>query len=448
MNTYQVESLQPIDTFVVNLPKRTDRRSDIIQEFANKSEFKLTIVDAVEHSFGALGLWKTLSSIISSALEKNVEYILICEDDHKFTRNYSEKKLRESIEKTRSLGGEILLGGVSWSGDSVNVSQSLFWTKSFSGLQFTVVFKSFFEKFLNADLAGYDAADYHICSLTPNIFVIHPFISIQRSYPYSDATPRNNELGRVKLLFEHAESKLKKHKKVSKYFASSQRQKLALKSMKAFDTSQVVMPTYVINLKKRLDRKKHIVKQFNAREEFQIKICNGIENAKGQIGLWESIKKVIRIAKKANDDIIIICEDDHIFTDHYNKDFLIKNIVKAHALNADVLLGGICHFNSAVKASENLFWVDEFYCTQFMIVFENFFDAILNEKYDEYMSVDGKISAISANKLVLFPFVSIQQDFGYSDITTRDSKEIRSDEPFIHTMERLNTIDRKHFTLK
>ncbi len=440
----QIDSLKQIETYVINLVKRPERRLDAIRQFAFRSEFKLTIVDAIEDSFGAMGLWKTLFSIIHSVSERKPDYILVCEDDHRFTRSYSEKKLRECIDKARQRGSDILLGGVSWSGDSIHIDHELFWAKSFSGLQFTIIFSKFFEKFLNANLNGYDAADYHICSLTSDVFLIHPFISIQRSYAYSDVTPLNNAPGRVKQLFLSAESKLKQQRRVSNYFENSKRQSIAIETVKIVMSPDLIIPTYVINLKKRSARKVHISEQFRARSEFNLRFCNGVEHEKGQLGLWESIKKVIRIAKRKDEDVILICEDDHQFTGDYDKDFLIENIIKAHSLGADVLLGGICHFSSSVKAAENLFWIDEFYCTQFMVVFGRFFDQILKEDYDEHMSVDGKISSISANKMVLYPFVSIQRDFGYSDITPRISSELLSATPFYETMSRFELLNNKH----
>lgn len=88
MSFEKLPPLEPIHTFVINLAKRTDRRRDIIEEFSNRSEFRINIVNAIEEPFGALGLWKTLCLIIRKADDEKPDYILICEDDHKFTRNY------------------------------------------------------------------------------------------------------------------------------------------------------------------------------------------------------------------------------------------------------------------------------------------------------------------------------------------------------------------------
>lgn len=437
-----IKPQNPINTYIINLAKRTERRENIIKEFSNRSEFRVTVVNAIEDPFGAKGLWKTICLVIRASYA--YDFILICEDDHKFTRRYSERRLRENISKAQHLGADILLGGVSWSEDSIEIDKSLFWTKSFSGLQFTVIFNKFFNTILNANLDGFNAADYHICDLSRNVFLMHPYLSIQRAYPYSDVTPLNNQVGRVEQLFLNADAKLKRLRQISRFFRNVE--DMSLCSDTTINISKITIPTYIINLKKRTDRKLHITEQFKSRSEFQITFREAISHQRGQVGLWESIRCVIRLAIQNKDDVVIICEDDHEFTRYYEKTFLIKNIIKAHSLGADILLGGICNYQTAVRASDNLFWVDEFYCTQFMVVYKKVFRDILEENYDENMTVDGKISSISYNKMVIYPFVSVQKDFGYSDITHRDSSEIRSQSPFYDTMARLQLLSEKYMS--
>ena len=41
----------------------------------------------------------------------------------------------------------------------------------------------------------------------------------------------------------------------------------------------------------------------------------------------------------------------------------------------------------------------------------------MNEPYNEDVVADGKLSEIIVRKMVLFPFISIQKEFGYSDIS-------------------------------
>lgn len=447
MSCEQLKSSEPIETYVVNLVKRKDRKKNILKEFEGRSEFKVTIVEAIEDAFGALGLWKTICRIIEEMVCEDVEYILLCEDDHMFTKDYSEKKLRDQIKKATQHNCDLLLGGVSWQEDSVQIDENLFWTKSFSGLQFTIIFRKLFSSILNAPLYLLNAADHYMCDLSQHILLVHPFMSKQRSYSYSDATPANNDGRRVSEFFNTTEKKLKILKKISAFCKNID---IERQVDHYDDLSDLVIPTYIINIEEQIDRKKHITKQFLSKSEFSTKFIKGIKDKNEPRGLSKSITKIIKIAIKNDDDVIIICKDDHEFTKDYNKNFLIKNIIRAHILGADVLLGGINQFHVATKVDESLFWVNEFHCTQFLIVYKKIFKKILNQQYDKKMTADGLISTLAVNKQVFFPFISIPRDFGYSDITIRDYTEIRSVDPYLSTLDRLKFMSVKadHFNHK
>lgn len=177
------------------------------------------------------------------------------------------------------------------------------------------------------------------------------------------------------------------------------------------------IPTYIINLKERTERKRHIIKEFKGKEEFNITLIDACTHQVGAIGLWNSIIKIIKLAEKNNDDVILICEDDHYFTKNYNKEYLIENILQAHEQGADILSGGIGGFGYAVPVAPNRYWVNWLWCTQFIIVYKKFFKKILNYNFKENDTADGVISKLSNNLMTLYPFISKQKEFGYSDIT-------------------------------
>lgn len=60
-----------------------------------------------------------------------------------------------------------------------------------------------------------------------------------------------------------------------------------------------------------------------------------------------SIVKIIQMAKDVEEDVIIICEDDHYFTKQYSPRILITKIQQAYQLDADLLSGGIGGFGMA-----------------------------------------------------------------------------------------------------
>lgn len=179
----------------------------------------------------------------------------------------------------------------------------------------------------------------------------------------------------------------------------------------------IIIPTYVINLLERKDRLLHIQHEFEGKNEFDVTIIEACKHTIGAVGLWESILKIIKIAISNDDDVIIICEDDHEFTKGYSKEYLLDNIIEAANQGVEVLSGGIANFFQAVPVSENRLWIDSFWCTQFIIIYKSLFEKILKEPFDETVTADGKLSEITSHKMTLFPFISRQKGFGYSDVT-------------------------------
>lgn len=177
------------------------------------------------------------------------------------------------------------------------------------------------------------------------------------------------------------------------------------------------IPTYVINLPERFDRKRHILKQFGGKDEFDLIFIEACVHKIGAVGLWNSIVKIIKNAMEEDDDVIIICEDDHYFTQNYSYDYLIENLLFAHTQGADILSGGIGGFGYAVPIAKNRYWVDWLWCTQFLVVYKKFFQKILDYDFKDTDTADGVISHLSNNLMTLYPFISRQKTFGYSDIT-------------------------------
>lgn len=268
---------------------------------------------------------------------------------------------------------------------------------------------------MEADFGNSDAADHKIGSLTTNKFFIYPFISVQKEFGYSDATLINNNEGRVTELFSKAAETIQHLLEVRIFYSALQRNITIEDEYESFHN--IIIPTYIINLPERTERREHIQQQFRGRDEFDITIVEAFKHEKGAVGLWHTIRKIVQMAIDNEDDVIIICEDDHEFTDAYSKQSLIKNIIEAGQQGAGMLAGGIGNFTHAVPLTENRFWISSFWCTQFIVLYRNIFTPILNEPFDSSVTADGLISDTVSNKMVLFPFISRQKDFGYSDAT-------------------------------
>ncbi|MBS1917689.1 MAG: glycosyl transferase [Bacteroidetes bacterium] len=209
--------------------------------------------------------------------------------------------------------------------------------------------------------------------------------------------------------------------------------------------SNISIPTFIINLPERIDRRLHVLEQFRDKDEFDIQIVEGCKHEIGAIGLWMSIRKIVESALNNNEDIIIICEDDHVFTKDYSWEYLLKNIIEAHEQGAELLNGGVGGFGMSIPVSQNRFWVNWFYCTQFIVLYNSVFKKIINEPMGSSDTADGLLSNITSNKMILHPFVSIQKDFGYSDISWINGKvEGHIDSLFQNAQQRLE-LNRQKF---
>lgn len=203
-------------TYIINLEKRIDRKVNIQKEFATYEEFDITIFKAIEHQRGSLGLFQSFQKIVGLAAEQNLDYVIICEDDHVFTANYNKHLFNAQIKLGWQLGFDILLGGMSNVHDALFFNSNLVWVGGFTGLQFTVVFRKFYDTILSFTL-GEKPFDLALGELSNHIYCCYPTISSQYSYNYSDATINNNNI-EVEAYFQTCNKKLERLNKISQYF--------------------------------------------------------------------------------------------------------------------------------------------------------------------------------------------------------------------------------------
>jgi len=156
--------------------------------------------------------------------------------------------------------------------------------------------------------------------------------------------------------------------------------------------------------------------EFADKPEFDVRILTAPKEENGAVGLWNNIKKSVAMAIDNDEDVILICEDDHVFTPKYSKKVLFDSIFQGDDLGAGLILGGVSNYRQGIVASPNLIWVAAFQCTQFTVVFKSLFEKILMVDFDQNDAADLKLSSVTSNKYVIHPFISHQRDFGYSDI--------------------------------
>ncbi|MGN6266353.1 MAG: hypothetical protein ACTHM5_11800 [Ginsengibacter sp.] len=428
-----------LSTYIINLRNRRDRKAHILKEFEGRSEFNITVVEACEHHVGAIGLWQTINYILQKLANNKEEYIIICEDDHQFTNQYSKEILLSCLDEAQKKEADVLLGGVSSGLSICPVSKSLFWLEKFSGLQFTVLFRRFFKTILEADFGNNDAADYKISSLTTKKFFIYPFISIQKEFGYSDATVKNNAKGRVTELFNGASSTVQCLQEVVAFYQSIQRNIRKENERETFDN--IIIPTYVITLPETTVRLEHIKKQFKERKEFDVTIVEAVEHEISAVGLWCTIRKIIQMALVNEDDVIIICKDGHEFSKFYSEKFLVRNIIEAYYHGADILCGGVASFNQAIPLTPNRLWIDSFVPIQFIILYKKFFIKILEEPFDNNVVPHELLSELTSNKMTLFPFISVEKDLGSAN-TSRKMNTCKISDSFYKASKRIERLTR------
>lgn len=203
----------------------------------------------------------------------------------------------------------------------------------------------------------------------------------------------------------------------------------------------VMIPTYIINLKKRSECLNHILNQFEGKPEFNIKVVEACEYKIEEIGLWQSMVKVINIAIHNKDDVIIICNNDHEFTGNYTKEYLFQNIIEANEQGCAILAGGIGSFGHAVPLTVNRMWVNPFQSTQFIVLYKNIFEKILTYKFKKNEATDLVLAQMTSHKMVLYPFISRKRGYCPSDCTTiHNEKPGLVQNMFQKTEERLRVI--------
>jgi hypothetical protein len=408
-----------IRSFVVNLNRRTGRRAHTIKQFADREEFQMNLVKAVEHPVGAIGLWITIRHILKDLVEPQDEYIILCQDDHLFTKGYSKEYLLYCINEAQLLDADILSCGISGFTSAIKVSKNLYWVEKFSGLQFAVIFRKFFQTILDANYETVNAADLKLCALTENKFFIYPFLSIQKEFGYSDVTAGNNAQGHIDNAFKDCNEKVTILKTVSNFY--KQRLEEATTVEMPISLEGIIIPTYILYFAERKEQLSDTEKQFAGRKEFDVKIIEACHHKNKELALWLSIKKIIETAIENDDDVIIICREEHEFTKHYERDCFIPLIWEAGILGCNVLIGGIEAFNLALPITNNIFWIDSFRSSKFFVIYKSFYKNILQEPFGDSDTLENKFSEMTSSKMALHPFISEEKDFEDISITNKSN---------------------------
>lgn len=343
------------------------------------------------------------------------EFFLISIDQFS-PQEFNPEKIQILIEQAKLYNADLIYIDAESFTQVLPVTDNLFWVDSCLTSRFIIIFRKYYKE-----------AFQYIKSLSSLEYLNFPSEFKFLAHPFSTSKTRS-------LLYPAAEEKLTILKKLNSYYLKNEN--LCLEKD---ELNQITIPTYIINLEHRNDRLKNILEEFKNKPEFDIHVQKGCFHENGAKGLWYSICQIIKKAKINNDDIIIIIEDDHIFTKDYNRYFFIKNVIEAGYQGVEILSGGVSGgIRHAIPVTENRYWVDHFWGTQFIVIYKKIYTKILEIEFNETDTADDLLSAMSVHKMVLFPFISVQKDFGYSDITKIDSERGDLSKIFIKAQEFLN----------
>lgn len=119
--------------------------------------------------------------------------------------------------------------------------------------------------------------------------------------------------------------------------------------------------------------------------------------------IFNCLKNLTNISIEKKIDYIIISTENHIFTNSYQNLLFKSTINEAAYYNCDILCGGLADFNNAVVITPSLIWVDRFINSNYLIVFNKFFQQM---KEITPLQTINNLNDLTVNKMVVFPFIS------------------------------------------
>lgn len=410
-----------IQTFIINLKQRIDRKTHSKRQFKNKKIFFPKIVTAIENPVGALGLWESICLIVADAKRRELEWILICEDDHMFTKSYRERKILDSIDFAKKNDVELILGGVSWFSNSFIINDKYCWIDGFSGLQFCLISKTMYSRILNFHFTKFHAADLVLSELSEKKVCFYPFISIQKDFGYSDASENQ---GPVEDLYNTSMRRLD----LINFISQSIDLKACTVNKSAYDQMHLKCPVRAYTIVKDFSQATldHVNKQFASRPEFSNRVINVKNNSDVKYTLLRAIRKVVEEAYSEGLDLVAICTEEHEFAESYSVDYLFESIQLASEVNSHILFMNLENISLSIPISScKLFWTDKFPRSTFFIIFREIFPQILSKNINAEMRSQEILTNLTSNKFFIFPFMSNKRNL-QPHIDDREKEQVIS----------------------
>lgn len=133
---------------------------------------------------------------ISNILNENIEseFVIICSTPKNIDNLAVQQHLHGCISRAQKRGADILLGGVKNFEKILEVDESLFCVEKFRGFNFIIFFKSIFDPIIKNQMYTHVCIEDFLCEIAKNIFVMHPFITLDENFIEVDQYDRSSNI--------------------------------------------------------------------------------------------------------------------------------------------------------------------------------------------------------------------------------------------------------------
>lgn len=189
------------------------------------------------------------------------------------------------------------------------------------------------------------------------------------------------------------------------------------------DYDGISIPTYIIPSYEFEQFRSQIPYQFEKKKIFDLKFVSPAQLDSSIESYWRCIKEIVQSAIVSDEDVIVICEDNHSFTEVFSEQSFLRDIINAHRLGAGILCGGIDDIEVAVPIANGMFWISAFKSCSFLLLFKSVFEKILSHSIDCFLTKGDLFRELTSNKIVLFPPISVQTNFQNNNSCPTDSAD-------------------------
>lgn len=181
------------------------------------------------------------------------------------------------------------------------------------------------------------------------------------------------------------------------------------------------IPVYILTKNEYLNNE--ILGEFDNKPEFLLFKFSINKRRRSKYLIFHCFQKIIKDALNKNEEIIVICTECHRFTDNYNYETFIEQILIANSLKMKYILGGITGgVVNSVYIDRNLFWIDIHQGGDFIVLFTYSFEEVLYKVISETPSIDEYLHHLTANKMLIYPFISRTEENNCKGVFPKERK--------------------------